>query len=132
MITGIHRWQVESTRLSQFRLQGQKAYPGGPSKVRRDPDILYVVVSLHFAKIVKLTGRTDSSLESIHRKQEKGWTRGNGTVKEDSKFRDNIAHGSVLTCTKASFIPFTTTDSSLTKRTVSRYVILSSLQFSTH
>ena len=33
-----------------------------------------------------LTLSRDSSLESIHRKQEKGWTRGDGTVKEDSKF----------------------------------------------
>lgn len=34
---------------------------------------------------VALTSPRDSSLESIHRKQEKGWTRAGGTVKEDSR-----------------------------------------------
>lgn len=92
MIPGIHRWQVESACLSQFRLQGQKAYPGGPSKIRRDYDILCVVDLLYLSRIIELTGVTDSSLESIYRKQEKGWTRGNGTVKEDSKCRNNLAH----------------------------------------
>lgn len=34
---------------------------------------------------IALTSPRDSSLESIHRKQEKGWTRAGGTVKEDSR-----------------------------------------------
>jgi len=35
---------------------------------------------------IALTLPGDSSLESIHRKQEKGWTRAGGSVKEDSRF----------------------------------------------
>ncbi|KAF7713350.1 Uncharacterized protein PECH_001504 [Penicillium ucsense] len=37
-----------------------------------------------------------SSLESIHRKQEKGWTRGNGTVKEDSLIHSIKYHRLIL------------------------------------
>ncbi|KAJ5674841.1 DNA repair protein RAD16 [Penicillium maclennaniae] len=37
-----------------------------------------------------------SSLESIHRKQEKGWTRGNGTVKEDSIIHSIYYHRLIL------------------------------------
>ncbi|CEJ57547.1 Putative Adenosinetriphosphatase [Penicillium brasilianum] len=37
-----------------------------------------------------------SSLESIHRKQEKGWTRGNGTVKEDSVIHSIDYHRLIL------------------------------------
>lgn len=52
--------------------------------------------SLFTYKHSALTSSQDSSLESIHRKQEKGWTRGNGTVKEDSVIHSIDYHRLIL------------------------------------
>lgn len=94
VFTGIHRRKAQGCRLPRHQFQGQGSLEERSSKIRRDYDILYGSFSSHLLCCNNIS--PDSGLESIHRKEWKGWTRNDGLVKEDSVIHSIYYHRLIL------------------------------------